>query len=123
MEVGLPPPSSLAFLCVPAAHGRRVAERTGIARVREALEANDWAQADSRPGSDFGDFATGAADAPGPDDPESLDFGLGAADDEVAKLERVMRRLQAVREAGTGMGEAQRRKMAARAVAEAMREL
>lgn len=147
-----------------------------MARVKEALESNDWAQAGSPPLSDFGDFED-ASDGP-PDaqvadlDPENLDFGFDRADfeglrraiwsteqqdspaaetsradheaigkdadleggppideaeavddDEVAKLEKVMRKLQAVRDAGAGMGETQRKKMAAQAVAEAMREL
>lgn len=163
-------------------------EKTGIARVREALESNDWAQADASPAlSDFGDFKAAQEPQPGGKDldPESLDFGFdradfeglkraiwssgqeehgdaeaaemdvvkdsgpskgdeGAAgkeaqqpktndddddaeegldDDEVVKVERMMRKLQAVRDAGAGVGEAQRRKMAAKAVAEVMREL
>jgi len=44
-------------------------------------------------------------------------------DDDVARVERMMRKLQAAREAGQGMNEAQRKKMAARAVAEVMRDL
>ncbi|KAM5344774.1 hypothetical protein ACJ41O_010636 [Fusarium nematophilum] len=44
-------------------------------------------------------------------------------DEEVAKVERMMRKLQAVREAGEGMGKEQRKRMAARAVEEVMREL
>jgi hypothetical protein len=44
-------------------------------------------------------------------------------DGEIAKVETMMRKLQAVREAGEGMGEEQRRRMAARAVEEVMREL
>ncbi|CAH0040598.1 unnamed protein product [Clonostachys solani] len=44
-------------------------------------------------------------------------------DDDIAKVEKMMRKLQAAREAGEGMGEDQRRRMAARAVEEVMREL
>lgn len=44
-------------------------------------------------------------------------------DDEVAKVEKMMRKLQAVREAGEGMGEEQRKRMAARAVREVMADL
>ncbi|PNY27583.1 Uncharacterized protein TCAP_02492 [Tolypocladium capitatum] len=164
-------------------------EKTGIARVKEALEANDWAQADtSSPPSDFGDFEAAEGDQPGDDDdgkeldPESLDFGFDRADfeglkraiwssgldgcddaeaakldvndgsanqaadaagrqemqpkkgddaeegpddddNDVVRVERMMRKLQAVRDAGAAVGEAQRRKMAAKAVAEVMREL
>ncbi len=43
-------------------------------------------------------------------------------DEDVAKVEAMMRKLQAAREAGETMGEAQRRKMAAKAVEEVMRE-
>ncbi|PHH76234.1 hypothetical protein CDD82_4072 [Ophiocordyceps australis] len=52
--------------------------------------------------------------------------GAGVEDiegDDVDKVEDMMRKLQAVRDAGAGMGEAQRRRMAARAVAEVMKEL
>ena len=164
--------------------------------MREALEANDWAQLDDLPMSDFGDFedaeaspsSTGKKDDKDLD-PESLDFGFdradfeglrkaiwtsgqlqddgeaastakedermmggvratvarsgedtektsgadtdeakdkgtsGPVDDEIVKVERMMRKLQAVRDAGDGMGEEQRRRMAARAVEEVMREL
>lgn len=44
-------------------------------------------------------------------------------EDEIAKIEKMMRKLQAVREAGEGMGEEQRKRMAARAVEEVMRDL
>ncbi len=209
------------------------AEKTGIPRVLEALESNDWSQAlgadfglDLDPGSEFGEFegeplATGDKDpssllstgaSPGSDreggggdadlDPESLDFGFdredfaglkraiwtaGRADDEdedgdgdgdgddddtadhpptadggepssrggtggeggsgpdkdqdrnrdgdedqddeklddaeVQKLERMMIKLQAVRDMSAGLPEDQRRRMAARAVGEVMKEL
>lgn len=49
--------------------------------------------------------------------------GQDLDDDDIAKVESMMRRLQAVREAGEGMDEAQRRRMAARAVQEVMKEL
>ncbi|OAA53857.1 alpha-/gamma-adaptin-binding protein p34 [Cordyceps fumosorosea ARSEF 2679] len=85
------------------------------------------------------------------EDLENMDFGLGQTDldvlkralfthqdseqdgpdkseqdvndQDVAKVEAMMRRLQAAREAGETMGETQRRKMAAKAVEEVMREL
>jgi hypothetical protein len=57
-------------------------------------------------------------------DPTMLHHDVDADDDDdIAKVETMMRKLQAVREAGEGMGEAQRRRMAARAVEEVMREL
>ncbi|KAG5916595.1 hypothetical protein E4U42_007590 [Claviceps africana] len=116
-----------------------------MARVKEALESNDWAHTDAQDPPD-------AADLDGDDerdnlDPEDLGFGFDPADvedlkgalwsadaqdgedeaqpaeDEVARMEDMMRKLQAVREAGEGLPEAQRRRMAARAVKEVMREL
>ncbi|KND91989.1 hypothetical protein TOPH_03354 [Tolypocladium ophioglossoides CBS 100239] len=161
-------------------------EKTGIARVKEALESNDWAQEDAASAlSDFGDFEAAEGEPlddadDGKDlDPESLDFGFdradfeglrralwssgqdecddaeaakmdvndssapegddaaqetqkpkendgaeeGLDDDDVVKVEKMMRKLQAVRDAGAGVSEAQRRKMAAKVVAEVMREL
>ncbi|KAH6893029.1 hypothetical protein B0T10DRAFT_264325 [Thelonectria olida] len=163
-------------------------EKTGIARVKEALEANDWAPLEMPfSESDFGDFETGsskdeevhpesAAEAAKSDldkldlgfdhsDFEGLrqaiwemsqdqaepdlqgvtkdiedsgddkkdralaekvltDGGFGELDDEdVAKMDRMMKKLLAVREAGEGMGEEQRKRMAARAVEEVMRDL
>ncbi|CAH0020976.1 unnamed protein product [Clonostachys rhizophaga] len=166
-------------------------KKMGIARILEALEANDWEQG-AGPLSDFGDFEGGDGDG-GDDefDPESLDFGfdradfegmrmdiLGAGrdsqggsgeasrmaeglrgiksedsvaasasapaatekpegeksteeegsdeelnDDTIAKLEGMMRKLQAAKEAGEGMSEDQKRRIAMRAVEEVMREL
>jgi len=173
-----------------------IAEKTGIFRAKEALEANDWAQLDAPDlsSSEFGDMED-PSDRPVSNDhedddedldPENLDFGFDRADfeglrraiwsagqvdddaaeedarmasglrgltggadkasttttagpdtgdgqegdgsadlgeDDVAKVERMMRKLQAVREAGEGMGQEQRRRMAARAVEEVMKEL
>ncbi|KAL7811716.1 hypothetical protein V8C44DRAFT_330129 [Trichoderma aethiopicum] len=158
-------------------------EKTGISRVKEALESNDWEQLNDGPLSDFGETRSGKSDDDdGADfDPESLDFGVdrsdfeglrmaiwntgrldterpgsastkqdqadqskvsevssGSAavaekdhetedreldDEDVAKVEKMMRKLQAAREMGEGMGEAQRRRLAAKAVEEVMREL
>ena len=44
-------------------------------------------------------------------------------DEEIARMDMMMRKLQAVREAGEGMPEEQRKRMAARAVQEVMKEL
>ncbi|GJN85270.1 hypothetical protein PLIIFM63780_008834 [Purpureocillium lilacinum] len=172
-------------------------EKSGMERVREALEANDWeGDGDGTGGMDeFGAFEGSGGGAGADDDeadeaaldPENLDFGFDRADfeglkraiwsaggehgeeeeeeeavvaaaddtsaqtkdgraqaslplpgqdtevdaderealddDDVARVERMMRKLQAAREAGQGMNEAQRKKMAARAVAEVMRDL
>ncbi|KAF7563150.1 hypothetical protein G7046_g981 [Stylonectria norvegica] len=174
-------------------------EKTGIARVKEALEANDWTYgptAGDLSDSDFGAFETSPDKAEEGDggvlDPADLEFGFDKKDfegmrraiweqvqpldddvddadeekksrgteelkeedgkagkkgedaaageesekrdtdtaeevqldeDEVAKVEQMMRKLHAVREAGEGMGEQQRRRLAARAVEEVMKEL
>lgn len=149
-----------------------MAEKSGIPRAREALEANDWAQLDGDIGSDFGDFETsldneeegGANDTAL--DPESLDFGFDKADfeglkraifeqgqhddedfmnsglnrqttepqqeadgdgnlddGEIQKLEGMMRKLQAVRDMSAGLPEEQRKRMAAKAVNEVMKDL
>ncbi|KAH7165670.1 hypothetical protein EDB81DRAFT_780059 [Dactylonectria macrodidyma] len=158
-------------------------EKTGIARVKEALETNDWTELEAPfSESDFGDFETsspkqdkGDASDDGTDvDPKKMGFGFdqadfdglrqaiweagqdqndddlakgvkaegdekakdataskalqgGALDDldeeDVVKIESMMRKLQVVREAGEGMGQEQRRRMAARAVEEVMKEL
>ncbi|KAG4283103.1 hypothetical protein FPRO06_09776 [Fusarium proliferatum] len=144
-------------------------EKTGVARVKEALEANDWSQLEAPlSDSEFGDFETSSAKADEDDkelDPQKMGFGFDKSDfeglrraiwessqdveepsesskaetskegasggigledldeDEIAKIEKMMRKLQAVREAGEGMGEEQRKRMAARAVEEVMRDL
>ncbi|CAM1507871.1 Fc.00g047190.m01.CDS01 [Cosmosporella sp. VM-42] len=148
-------------------------EKTGIARVKEALETNNWtlipADPFSESGSEFGEFKTTADREEDDDtelDPENLGFGFDRADfegmrraiwenvrvdddeatrsekkagkegeirggeaeeelddEEVVKVERMMRKLQAVREAGEGMPEEQRKRMAAMAVQEVMKEL
>jgi hypothetical protein len=132
----------------------------GIPRVKEALEANDWAQVDASGLSDFGDFESGVDDVDKGDgkdlDPESLDFGFDRADfeglrkaiwssgqdeqaadevtakpadgkelndEDVAQVERMMGKLQAARDAGEGLPPEQRRRLAARAVEEVMKDL
>lgn len=148
----------------------------GIPRAREALEANDWAQAGNDVGSDFGDFeaASGEDAEPGNShgkdtdlDPENLDFGFdrrdfeglrhaiwsagqyddgedatlgepnkssdgketrgaeadGLDDEDVQKLEAMMRKLQGVRDMSAGLPEEQRKRMAAKAVSEVMKDL
>ncbi|KAK2616983.1 hypothetical protein QQS21_000072 [Conoideocrella luteorostrata] len=160
-------------------------EKTGIARVKEAIESNDWAEADGDDLSDFGEFKKADhpdnLDAEDLDDAEDINFGYDPADfeglkkaiwevsrsnveaaeaggrpsgsdeplestgtttqtkppsgpagdfdgeveddDQVMQVEEMMRKLQAVREAGEGLPDAQRRRMAARAVQEVMKEL
>ncbi|PFH60998.1 hypothetical protein XA68_18416 [Ophiocordyceps unilateralis] len=120
-------------------------ERIGIARVQEALEANDWTSANE---TDLGALETASDQADDECDAEDLTLGLETMDldslkkaiystdqddetietgeendEEIIKLEAMMRKLQAVREAGSEMGQAQKRLLAAKAVAEVMREL
>ena len=176
-------------------------EKTGIPRVKEALETNDWDQVGGDDlGSDFGDFEA-ALDGDDDDDdeggpegviasskdtdlnPKDLDFGFdredfqglkkaiwsagkddedeedimngdkpsqqqeknkegpdevdtsngsggskGEGDEklddaEIQKLEGMMRKLQAVRDMSAGLPEDQRKRMAAKAVGEVMKDL
>ncbi|KAB5575512.1 hypothetical protein GE09DRAFT_953866, partial [Coniochaeta sp. 2T2.1] len=153
----------MEFVHVPTGRGQEeerneFGEKMGIARIREALEANDWAQAGGfdddeggavPDGTDEEVKATEDDDAPGIN-PEDLEFGFdredfaglkkaiwssgreeGAEeedgeteeDDDVQKLEGMMRKLLAVREMSAGLPEEQRRRMASRAVGEVMKEL
>ncbi|KAL2263686.1 hypothetical protein VTK26DRAFT_5629 [Humicola hyalothermophila] len=127
-------------------------ERTGIARVLEALQANDWSGAGMGGNEREGLGDDEEDDDDGEFDPESLDFGFdkedfvglrkaiwnggedgegprgeeeeeGLGDEDVQKLERMMLKLQAVRDATAGLPEEQRKRMAKRAVGEVMREL
>ena len=141
-------------------------ERMGLARVMEALEANDWSggglgdEGEGEGEEDDGSAGVEARGHRGGDedddfDPEKLDFGFdredflglrkaiwsgggdgdgegskGGADedeavgeDDVQQLERMMMKLQAVRDASAGLPEEQRKRMAARAVGEVMKEL
>ncbi|KAK4152470.1 alpha and gamma adaptin binding protein p34-domain-containing protein [Chaetomidium leptoderma] len=144
-------------------------ERMGVARVLEALEANDWSggggdddgEGDEVEDEDEDEKATkgkgGRGEADDDEfDPANLGFGFdredfvglrkaiwagaeggdgesskGEADDkdeevgegDVQKLERMMLKLQAVKDASAGLPEEQRKRMAARAVGEVMKEL
>ncbi|PON26823.1 hypothetical protein TGAM01_v204324 [Trichoderma gamsii] len=149
-------------------------EKTGIPRVREALESNDWEHIFvGDPLSDSDEAHSEKSDGADDFNPESLEFGVdrsdfeglrmaiwetshretgdsedadtanapktsdvagGSAadakdedgelgDEDIAKVEKMMRKLQAAKEMGEGMSEAQRKRLAARAVEEVMREL
>lgn len=126
-----------------------VGERQGFERLKEALEANEWAatvHSDSEP--DFDDldldeiedaftrkdeaemtaelFGMKAALAGNEDfEPEPEEFGgMGSRKQEtqVEDLDRLMGKLMAVKEQSAEMPEVQRRRMAARAVREIMGE-
>lgn len=59
----------------------------------------------------------------GSDDAEDDEDGQAGDEAEVERVERLARRLLAAREAGEGLPEGQRRRLAARAVGEVMKEL
>ncbi|KAI1313197.1 hypothetical protein F5Y03DRAFT_338374 [Xylaria venustula] len=158
-------------------------EKTGIPRVLEALESNDWANASADDlGSDWEEIDAeieaqkkdqdadedADADAAADLNPEDLDFGFDREDfeglkraiwnagredgegessavagegegegdrrrldnaedslddDDIQKMERLMAKLQAVRDTNAGLPEEQRKRAAAKAVAEVMREI
>ena len=127
----------------------RILEKTGVPRILEALESNDWAATaadDFLDGSDddFGEFAS-AERVDELDDERNLDLGVAGEDqatlrtgilsaladggdedggqDEVERVEKMMRTLLAAREAGEGMGEEERKRMAKRAVEKVMGDL
>lgn len=132
------------------------AEKTGIPRVLEALESNDWAYADGFDSDDAGsepDLSMRSKAVGGTElddsseiDPESLEFGFDKEDfagmrkaiwssgvgeegeeaeteDDVRKLEGMMRKLLAVRDMSVGLPEEQRKRMAKNAVGQVMKEL
>ncbi|KAK4114625.1 hypothetical protein N656DRAFT_705344 [Canariomyces notabilis] len=134
-------------------------EKMGLARVREALEANDWSGGGDL--TEEGSKRKGrkvSGDGDDEFDPESLDFGFDREDfvglrkailtggmgdtdaddpkgdqkddddenlddEKIQKVERMMLKLQAVRDASAGLPEEQRKRMARQAVGEVMREL
>ncbi|KAM7186970.1 Alpha and gamma adaptin binding protein p34 domain containing protein [Rhypophila sp. PSN 637] len=135
-------------------------EKMGIARVREALEANEWSggtggdsddESDAEDEAEFGNFQKGKqqSEKDGEEsDDEELGFGFdkedfvglrkaiwkgggdedddeeaNGNDDEVKKLERMMHKLQAVRDMTAGMPDEQRKRMAKRAVDEVMKDM
>ena len=121
-------------------------EKTGFERLKEALEANEWAATTTADSSDEldalsldgegGDFERDEAEMTaelfgmkaalaGADDlePEAENFvspnqQAGQVDD----LDRMMGRLLAVKEQSAGLPEAERKRMAAKAVKELMKE-
>lgn len=68
---------------------------------------------EEKPANEGGE-SSGAADADGDGDGD---------DDEIRKVEQMMQKLQAVRDMSAGLPEEQRKRMAARAVGEVMKDL
>ena len=113
-------------------------EKTGIPRLLEALEANEW------------DSGEAGADADALSDELGLEDGFGAeaaqmeremmglkmavqgeegvegeegGDEEVQGLENMMLKMQAIKDMGADMPEVERRKFAAKAVRDVMKTL
>lgn len=87
----------------------------------EGLKRAIW-NAGKEDGEDFADGDSGTAATDGEkrsteETEESLD------DEDIQKIERMMTKLQAVKESNAGLPEDQRKRAAAKAVAEVMREL
>ncbi|KAM0700904.1 hypothetical protein Q7P35_012626 [Cladosporium inversicolor] len=123
-------------------------EKQGVERVREALEANEWADEEGGGGEDdlgledgdedeFGDFGFGREEAEmtaelfglkasllGDEGDDEDGYGEALGDKEqknqVDDLDKMMSKLMAVREQSADLPEAQRKRMAAKAVRELM---
>jgi hypothetical protein len=114
-------------------------EKQGVERVREALEAGEWEESgDGLAGEDgdgeedeFGDFGREEAEMTaelfglkasllGEEDEDGEGEGYGNEKDQVDDLDKMMSKLMAVREQSADLPEAQRKRMAAKAVRELM---
>jgi hypothetical protein len=79
-------------------------------------ETGDSENADTAKAPEASDVAGGSA-------ADAKDEAGELGDEDIAKVEKMMRKLQAAKEMGEGMSEAQRKRLAAKAVEEVMREL
>ncbi|KAH7384390.1 hypothetical protein DE146DRAFT_622171 [Phaeosphaeria sp. MPI-PUGE-AT-0046c] len=117
-------------------------ERAGVHRVREALEACEW---DSAEGLDFGDGEDGDDEAFGGFAAEEAEMNMELFDikgalhgygsdeggepsaeeeaKEVEELEVMMRKMMAIKEMGEGMEESERKRFAAKAVNDLLRDI
>ncbi|KAL8803647.1 MAG: hypothetical protein Q9182_003062 [Xanthomendoza sp. 2 TL-2023] len=128
-------------------------ESTGLERLKEALEAHEWDAGDDFDADGMDDFETSLGLREGDDDTssESVSIGLGREDDrvglreamlprdelgkggedgdekqrdmQVAELETMMIKMQAVKERGASMPEEDRKRLAAKAVREIMKSV
>ncbi|TID18873.1 hypothetical protein E6O75_ATG05994 [Venturia nashicola] len=120
-------------------------EPTGIDRVKEALETTEWDGADDDFGDilgeqDLGDMSEDGVGEWGAFSAEEAEMNMellgmktavnggdaGEEEDEatqVEELERMMGKLQAIKDTSSSMPEAERKKFAAKAVAEVMKTL
>ncbi|KNG46662.1 sm-like ribonucleoprotein [Stemphylium lycopersici] len=110
-------------------------EATGVQRVREALEAAEW---ESSAGLDFGEDEDGFENSFAAEEAEmNMElFGMKDAlagydgdeereteEKDVEDLEVMMRKMAAIKEMGEGMGEAERKRFAAKAVNDLLKDL
>ncbi|KAF2126454.1 hypothetical protein P153DRAFT_297908 [Dothidotthia symphoricarpi CBS 119687] len=111
-------------------------EAMGVQRVKEALEACEWEGVDAL---DFGDEEEGFEGSFAAEEAEmnmelfgmkdalhGLDNGDGgdeAGEDDVEELEAMMRKMVAIKEMGEGMEEAERKRFAAKAINDLMKDL
>ncbi|KAF1933327.1 uncharacterized protein M421DRAFT_415665 [Didymella exigua CBS 183.55] len=106
-------------------------EALGVQRVREALEAGDWEGVDPDVGGDVeeieGSFAAEEAEMNmelfGIKDALHGDGEGELGEKDVEELEVLMRNMVAIKEMGKGMEEAERKRFAAKAVDDLMKEL
>ncbi|KAL3423063.1 LSM domain-containing protein [Phlyctema vagabunda] len=138
------------FVDFEAAGRNEFSEPMGLERLKEALEANEWEGGDDfRDDINFDDFDD-ADDDMNDDDEITSGFGINAAemevemagmkqaiygngqdggeegeqdDEDVEKLQAMMQKMQAVRDLGADLPEAERRKLAAKTVNEVMKTL
>jgi hypothetical protein len=115
-------------------------EKTGIPRLFEALEANEWDSGDGEVDGDLTEDELGLEDGFGAEaaQMEREMMGLKMAvqedeaarleendggDEEVQELENMMLKMQAIKDMGADMPEAERKKFAAKAVRDVMKTL
>lgn len=93
------------------------------ARAGHPAETETEPEPEAKPGMDGKANNAGKAGSSGADKYDCRDGNTYLDDEDVAKVERLMRKLQAAREIGEGMSETQRKRLAARAVEDVMKEL
>lgn len=128
-------------------------EKIGINRLKEALEAHEWENTENRAdlpddlqfnedeklsqsAPDILDLDSAAkqpiltksdceahGDGKGSGSETNTDSIEGEEDDQVQELENMMLKLQAIKDMGADMPEAERRKLAAKAVGDVMRKI
>ena len=116
-------------------------EKVGLARLKEALEAHDWSlmaadgededldfgqggeDVDVAPGAELGDEALGLREPILAAEGQDHEQDEGAKDTQVEELESMILKMQAIKDMGADMPEAERKKFAAQAVRDVMRKL